>query len=305
MLCALAVGILVPIPDAVRGVLRPVSQGAIVVLFFSYGARLPTRDVLAGIKNVRLQGAILAMTYVCLPLLGLALNVLARPLLGDGLSQGLLYLTLLPSTIQSSVVTTGIARGNVAAAITAATTSNLLGMVLTPALVLVFMGTSATLGLGSFRSVLLLLLLPFIAGQLLQRWVGDWLRRHPGLTMIWDRSTIVLVVLVAVSTATANGVWGSLSLLHLIGLIAVAAVVLVLALIAGWLGGAAIQLSRPDRIALLMCGSQKSLATGMPMLVALFPAAIAGPLAIPVIIYHQLQLISTSLLARRLARSAS
>lgn len=302
LLSMLAIGLLVPIPAGVLGVLDIASDVAIVVLFLLYGARLGTRDVLAGLRNVKLQGSALLVTFVLFPLVGLALSTLAEPVLGRTLAMGVLYVSLLPSTVQSSVALVGVARGNVAGAITAATISNVLGMVLTPMLVLVLMHTSSSTGSGGLRSVLLLLLAPFVLGQLVQPLIGRYVRAHKKVTTLWDRGTILLVVLVAVATATAAGVWSTVSAWTLVGVIAVSAVMLAVALAATWFGGRALGLPIEDRIALLMCGSQKSLATGMPMLGALFPAAVAGPIAVPVIVFHQLQLIVSSALARRLAR---
>lgn len=302
LLAMLAIGLLVPIPEAMRAVLDLCSDIAIVVLFFLYGARLSTTEVLGGLRNARLQGAALATTFVLFPLLGLLVSTVAAPILGDTLARGVLYLSLLPSTVQSSVALVGVARGNVAGAITAATISNLLGMVLTPVLVLVLMGSVGGVGGGGIRSVLLLLLLPFLLGQLAQRWIGDYVRARKRLTTVWDRGTILLVVLVAVSTATATGVWSSVSAAALAAVIGVSLVMLAVALAATWWGGRALGLAQADRIALLMCGSQKSLATGLPMLAALFPAVIAGPIAVPVIVFHQTQLIVSSAIARRLAQ---
>ncbi|WP_420113072.1 bile acid:sodium symporter family protein [Pseudactinotalea sp.] len=304
LLAMLAIGLLVPIPDVVRAALDIAADIAIVVLFFLYGARLATHEVVAGLRNVRLQGATLATTFVLFPLLGLALSTLAAPVLGESLAQGVLYLSLLPSTVQSCVALTSVARGNVAGTLTAATVSNLLGMVVTPLLVLVLMHTGGSAGGGGIRSVLLLLLLPFVIGQLVQPLIGGYVRSRKRLTSLWDRGTILLVVLVAVSTATASGVWGTVSAPALIAVIAACALLLAAALAATWWGGRLLRLSTEDRISLLMAGSQKSLATGLPMLAALFPAALAGPIAVPVIVFHQLQLIVSTVIARRLSRRA-
>jgi solute carrier family 10 (sodium/bile acid cotransporter), member 7 len=304
IVAALLAGLFIPVPDAVREGLDVASDVAIVVLFLLYGARMPTREILTGLRNIRLQGGTLASTFVLFPLLGLGAAALATPFLGAPLAAGILYLSLLPSTVQSSVALVSVARGNVAGAITSATISNLLGMLLTPALVLTFMGASGALGLDGLRSVLLQLLLPFVVGQLLQPLVGNWVRAHKRLTTLWDRGTILLVVLVAVLTATADGVWDEVSPLALLGVLGVSAVLLAIVLTATWWGGRLLRLDRPDRTVLLMCGSKKSLATGLPMLAALFPAAVAGPIAVPVIVFHQLQLITCAVIARRLGRTA-
>ena len=83
---------------------------AIALLFFLYGARLSTHEALKGLTNWRLHGVILAFTFVVYPLIGL----FAQPttaFLSDELYQGLLFMTLVPSTVQSSVALTGVARG--------------------------------------------------------------------------------------------------------------------------------------------------------------------------------------------------
>lgn len=297
----LLAGLVVPLPAPARAGVAVAADVAVVVLFLLYGARLSTREVLAGLRNVRLQGGILLATYAVYPLLGLALQAATGPALGPALTTGMLYLTLLPSTVQSSVAFTSVARGNVAGAICAATVSNVLGMVLTPLLVLALMGRSGSVGFGGLREVLLQLLLPFVVGQVVQPVVGARVRAHRGLTLAVDRGTILLVVLSAVTAATAAGVWAAVSWQMLAALLALCVVLLTAVLAATWWGGRALGLDGPDRIALLMCGSKKSLATGLPMAAVLFPGAVAATVAVPVIVYHQLQLMVGAVLARRLA----
>lgn len=304
LVAVMLVGLLVPVPAPVRDVADTVADVAVAVLFLVYGARLATREVWDGMRNVRLQGGILAATYVLFPVVGLLVSWAVTPLLGPALAAGVLYLSLLPSTVQSSVAFTSVARGNVAGAICGATVSNVLGMVVTPLLVLWLMTTGSgggAVGFGGLRDVLLQLLLPFVVGQLLQPWVGGWVRARRRLTLGVDRGTILVVVFSAVAAASAAGVWDGVSAWAVVGLVAVSAVVLAVMLAATWWGGRALRLSSADRVALLMCGSKKSLATGLPMASVLFPVAVAGTVALPVIVFHQLQLIVCSVLARRLA----
>ncbi|MPV37919.1 bile acid:sodium symporter [Georgenia subflava] len=305
LLTTMVVGLVVPVPAYARQVLTVAGDVAVTVLFLVYGMRLSTREVLGGLRNVRLQGSILASTYLLFPVLGIILYAVADPLVGAALAAGLLYLTLLPSTVQSSVAFTSIARGDVAGAICAATVSNVLGMVLTPLLVLLVMDRSGSVGLGGLRDVLLQLLLPFVVGQLLQPLVGGWVRARRWLTLTVDRGTILVVVLGAVAAATAAGVWETVSAGTIVALLALCAVLLAAMLAATWWGGRALGLGLPGRVALLMCGSKKSLATGLPMAAVLFPVATAATVAVPVIVFHQLQLVVCAVLARRLARRAS
>lgn len=304
ILAVLALGLLVPVPDGVSEVLDVVRTVAIVVLFLLYGARMPTREVVDGLRRFRLQGTLLAATFVVFPLLGLAVQLLPDAVLDPDLRRGLLYLSVLPSTVQSSVVMVSVARGNVAGAITGATISNVLGVLLTPLLVALLLGaTGAGLDGGAVGGILLQLLLPFVVGQLLQPWVGAWLRRHGALTRVTDRATILLVVFTSVSEAQDAGAWDDLTAGALAVLLLVCGVVLAIMLVLTWHGGRLLGLDRGDRIALLMCGSKKSAATGLPMAAVLFAPAVAASVALPVIAFHQLQIVVTAVLARRLART--
>src|SRR5690625_5106046 len=300
----MVLGLVIPVPDNLVDPISRVSDAGIFILFFLYGARMSTVEVLHGMRNMRLQGAVLAATFIVFPVLGLLLEQLTAPLLGSGLAAGLLYVSLLPSTVQSSVAFTSVARGNVAGAIVAATVSNVAGMILTPLFVLWFMGATGSVGASGITEILLLLLLPFVIGQVTQRWLGDWLRRHKRLTMMWDRLTILLIVFVAVMTATSAGVWEGVSLMTLVAVGVISALFVGLMLAATWWGGQALGLNTEDRIALLMCGSKQSLATGLPMATVLFSAATAGLIAVPLIIFHQLQLMICAWLARRLGERA-
>ncbi|WP_062378397.1 bile acid:sodium symporter family protein [Demequina pelophila] len=301
----LVLGLLLPASGGVADVLGTVTRAAIVLLFFLYGARMPTTEVLAGLRNWRLQGAMLAATYVVFPVFGIVLTFLPDAVLAPELRTGLLYLTLLPSTVQSSVVFTSIARGNVAGAICGATVSNVLGIVLTPLLVgalIVSTGRHAGEG-GGVSQTLMMLLVPFVLGQVVERWIGAWIRRHKSLTKVTDRATIVLVAYGAVSEAQVSGTWDGVTAWTLLALAAVCGVLLAAMLALTWTGGARLGLDRADRVALLMCGSKKSLATGLPMASVLFSPVMAASVALPVILFHQIQLLVCAVLARRLAGS--
>ena len=303
ILGVLVLALLVPVPDGVAAGLDVVRTVAIVVLFLLYGARMPTREVVDGLRRFRLQGSMLGATYVLFPLLGLAVQLLPDAVLAPDLRRGLLYLSVLPSTVQSSVVMTSLARGNVAGAITGATISNVLGVLLTPLLVAVLLGaTGAGLDGGAVGGILLQLLLPFVVGQCVQPWVGAWLRRHGSLTRVTDRATILLVVFTSVSEAQSAGAWDDLTVGALLLLLVVCAAMLAVMLTVTWRASGALGLDRPDRVALLMCGSKKSAATGLPMAAVLFAPALAASVALPVIAFHQLQIVVTAVLARRLAR---
>jgi sodium/bile acid cotransporter 7 len=277
----------------------------IVLLFFLHGARLSREAILAGARNWRLHLAVFAATYILFPLLGLGFAKL--PLLDPALAAGLLFLCLLPSTIQSSIAFTSIARGNVAAAVCSASFSNLAGIALTPLLVALLMdhgGGQAALAPGQIRTILLQLLLPFLAGHLLRPLIGNVVARHKRLVTLVDRGSILLVVYTAFGAAVVDGLWQRVSPLELAILLLICTLILAIVLAATWGAARVMRLSREDAIVLLFCGSKKSLASGVPMAGVLFPAAQVGLVILPLMIFHQIQLVACAIIARRLGERA-
>ncbi|RVT41083.1 bile acid:sodium symporter family protein [Sphingobium algorifonticola] len=286
------------------------ADAGIVMLFFLHGARLSRAAIAAGASNWRLQGAVLLVTFGLFPLLGIGIATAMRTFgadmaVGDPvLAGGMLFLTLLPSTVQSSIAFTSIARGNLAGAVCAASFSNFAGIVLTPLLVGLTMASSSV-GQGSIwhsaETIALQLLLPFVAGHLARPLIGSLVERHKRFVGRLDRAAILLIVYTAFSAAVVDGLWQRLSLVTLAMLSLICAGLLALVLAASWRAGIALGFSRADRIVLLFCGSKKSLASGVPMAGALFPAAQVGMLLVPLMLFHQFQLIACALIARRLA----
>ncbi len=278
------------------------STAAVALLFFLYGARLSTREALDGLKHWRLHVTVLACTFVLFPVLGLAAGGLVPLLLTDPLYQGLLFLTLVPSTIQSSIAFTSIARGNVPAAICAGSFSSLAGIVLTPLLAATLLGGSGGgFSGGSVLRIVLQLLVPFVAGQLLRRWIGGFITRHRKVLGLVDRGSILLVVYTAFSAGMVQGIWERVSPARLGALLAVEAVLLAVMLLATWYGAKALRFGRADRIAIQFAGSKKSLAAGLPMASVLFGAQ-AALAVLPLMLFHQMQLMVCAVIAGRRSR---
>ncbi|MEV0975311.1 bile acid:sodium symporter family protein [Streptomyces sp. NPDC049915] len=275
------------------------STAAIAFLFFLYGARLSTREALDGLKHWRLHGTVLVCTFVIFPLLGLAARGLVPVFLTQPLYQGLLFLTLVPSTIQSSIAFTSIARGNVPAAICAGSFSSLVGIVVTPLLAAGLLGSGAGgFSADSVVQIVLQLLVPFLAGQVLRRWIGGFVTRHKKVLGLVDRGSILLVVYTAFSEGMVRGIWHQVSPVRLGGLLVVEAVLLAVMLLLTWYGAKAMGFGRADRIAIQFAGSKKSLASGLPMASVLF-----GPQAslavLPLMLFHQMQLMVCAVIAKR------
>ncbi len=278
----------------------------IVLLFFLHGAKLSRSAIFGGILHWRLHMVTLAVTFGLFPVLGMI--AIRTPGLDRNLLAGLMYLALLPSTVQSSIAFTSIAGGNVPAAVCAATLSNLLGMFLTPILVATLMqapGSQAHVSWDGMKNIALLLLLPFVVGHFAGPWLASSLGRHKLLIGRVDRGTVLLVVYTAFSASIVGGLWARLSLSSLFTIALISCIMLGIALgvckvLSRWLG-----MNREDSIVLLFCGSKKSLASGVPMAGTLFPAAEVGLIILPLMIFHQIQLIACAVIARHLAKEST
>ncbi|MGE7390808.1 bile acid:sodium symporter family protein [Streptomyces sp. NPDC004126] len=302
LLATVGLAALLPATGAGATVADGAATAAVALLFFLYGARLSTREALDGLRHWRLHLTVLACTFVLFPLLGLAARLLVPGLLTQPLYSGLLFLCLVPSTIQSSIAFTSIARGNVPAAICAGSFSSLAGILLTPLLAAALLGHDAGgFSLDSLLKIVLQLLLPFLLGQGLRRWVGGFLTRNKKVLGYVDRGSILLVVYAAFSAGMAAGVWHQVSLPRLGALMAVEAVLLAVMLLATWYGAARLGFGRADRVAIQFAGSKKSLAAGLPMASVLFGAQ-ASLAVLPLMLFHQMQLMVCAVLARRRAR---
>lgn len=280
------------------------TNAAIAVLFFLHGAKLEPRAALAGARHWRLHVLVLLATFGLFPALGMAARAVAPQLLPPTLWVGLLLLCMLPSTVQSSIAFTSIARGNVPAALCAATASNLLGMVLTPLLAGLLLHTHGGFSARAMGDIALQLLLPFLAGQLARPWIGAWAARNRQLLGLVDRGSILLVVYVAFSDGVSQGIWHQLDAARLGTLVLVDAALLAAVLSLTTLASRAAGFSRGDEIVAVFCGSKKSLAGGLPMATVLFAGQSAGLIVLPLMVFHQIQLMACAAMARRYAARA-
>src|SRR5690606_20450092 len=293
-----------PASGEVAEVVNLLAKAAVMLLFFLHNAKLPRENLVAAVTHWRLHLLILGSTYLLFPVLGLALTTLFPSLLPENLWAGVLFLCALPSTVQMSIAFTAMARGNVAASVTSAAVSNLLGVFLTPliaGLLLQAQGDGA-LQLDSIWKVVMQLLLPFAAGHLLRPLLADWAARNKRLITWSDRLTILLAVYSAFSAAVINGIWSTLPLATLLTLAAVCAFVLACVMLLTIGGSRILGLAPADQRSVQYCGSFKSLVSGVPMASVLFPSAAIGAMILPLMIYHQLQLMVSASVAPRQAR---
>ena len=280
------------------------TRAAIVLLFFMHGAKLSRQAIIAGIMHWRLHLLVFAFTFIAFPLIGWLMSPVLTPLLGASLTLGVLYLCALPGTVQSAIAFTSIAKGNIPAAVCSASASSLIGIVATPVVLNLMIGTQAgTTGMGkAIVDISLQLLLPFILGHLSRPITAGFITKNSGWLRYVDQSSILLVVYTAFSASVVGGLWQTVPPQSLMALFMVCIVLLVIVLVLTTVLAKRLGFNREDEITIVFCASKKSLATGVPMAQVLFSSAMLGPVLLPVMIFHQIQLMACSILANRYAQ---
>ncbi|MBD8507043.1 bile acid:sodium symporter [Hoyosella sp. G463] len=305
ILIAAVIGVLAPATGVGAEIITWLTRIGIAVLFFLYGTRITPQDALRGLAHWRLHLTILTITFILFPVIGLLIGQLPGRLLAPELYAGILFLTLLPSTVQASIAFTSIARGNVAAAIVSASASNLLGVLITPLLVIMLMNSTghAQVGSGAILAICVQLLLPFMLGQLARRWLAVFLAEHPRTTRLADRGAIVLVVYAAFSESAREHVWDRVTAADIAVIVGFSIVLLAVVLGLSHGIGRVLGFDNADRSVILFAGSKKSLASGLPMAAVMFSGPSLGMIVLPVMIFHQIQLIVCAIIANRLGHA--
>lgn len=301
ILAAVALAVVLPARGTTEHALQWTTTIGIGVLFFLYGARLSPRETLDGLRHWRLQLTVVAFTFVLFPALGLFAQAALTTTLGAGLAAGMLYLTLVPSTVQSSITFVSIARGNLSGAVVAASMSNLLGVFATPLLVALLMTSTSglTINGSSILAISVQLLLPFVLGQLTRRWVYPLIQAAGPKLGLFDKVIIVVIVYTAFSEAIVGGMADNVSVAQLAWLLCACIVLLAVVLCASWAIARLAGFTPADQRVIQFCGSKKSLATGLPMAAVLFVGQPLGELVLPLMVFHQIQLIVCAWLASR------
>ena len=299
LLATVAVASLVPAHGSSARFVSDLAAVSIVALFFLYGARMSAVTIWRGMRQWQLHSTILLCTFVLFPILGIAFRSVSSFVLPSTLTTGLVFLSLLPSTIQSSVAFTSIAKGNVAAAICSSSLSNLLGVTLTPALAALTLGSRVNVSIGSMLRIVGELVVPFVVGQLCRPLLGALFERHSRRLALLDRGVVLVVVYSAFSAGVVAGIWHQATPPAILAIFGLDAALLAIALAGTWFGSQLLGFTRRDRIVIVFCGSKKSIASGIPIAAVLFPRSEVSLFLMPAMIYHQMQLMTCALVARR------
>ncbi|WP_458024364.1 bile acid:sodium symporter family protein [Providencia stuartii] len=305
MIGVVVIASLFPCEGEIKVGFQYLTTAAIALLFFMHGAKLSRESIMAGIGHWRLHLLVFSSTFILFPIIGLALHFMVPSWMSPTVYMGFLYLCALPATVQSAIAFTSVAGGNVAAAICSTSASSILGVFLSPILVGLLMdedGSQAMDTLNAIGSILLQLMLPFVVGHLSRPLLANWINRNRKLINITDRSSILLVVYVAFSEAVVEGIWQRIDGYSLFMIAVISCLILFVVMILNTLAARLFKFSKEDEITIVFCGSKKSLANGVPMANVLFPASVVGIILLPLMIFHQIQLMVCAVLAQRYAK---
>lgn len=290
----------VPVSGQAAEVFSSITTIAIAILFFLHGAKLSREAVVEGLMHWKLHTLVFAFTFALFPIIGLLAKPVLVPLLGQELYWGFLFMCFLPSTVQSSIAFTSVAQGNVAGAVCSASFSNIVGMFITPILVAFFILGQSQHGFdptSSIMQITLLLLVPFILGQILRPWVFPQMKKMPEIVKVFDQGSILMVVYGAFSSAVVAGLWHQVSLSTLLLLIIACSVLLTLVMLLALFVPRWIGFDKADQKTIFFCGSKKTLASGVPMAQILFIGQPIGMIVLPIMIFHQIQLMVCGIVA--------
>lgn len=303
LIATIIVASLLPVYGQGAQIASIISQIGIFSLFFLNGIRLPRREVIEGVRNWKLQASIYLWVFGVMPIIAYILSRIAGTYIPEPLAIGILFLGVLPSTVQSATAYNSLAGGNVTASVIASAVLNLTGVVVTPILFAAMASASGvTISAESFYRICLILLLPFFLGQMMQKWLGAWLAEHKQLVTYMDRGAIAIAVYVAFSGAVVAGIWTRIEAYEFMILLCLLLIFLALAFAGSWMMSGWMKFNIGDRKALTFAGAHKSLAIGAPLAAILFPLETAGVILLPILIYHLAQLIVSAPLANRMAK---
>ena len=277
----------------------------ISLIFFFYGLKLSPAQIKTGLSNWKLHILVQLSTFLVFPLIILVFYPFVHSAQGQTVWLAFLFLAALPSTVSSSVVMVNIAKGNVPAAIFNASISGLIGIVITPLWMGLFMQhTTTDFNLSSIYIKLITeILVPVALGVALQPYWGKFAREYSRYLTSFDRSIILLIIYKSFAESFEKNVFSSVDVGDLL-LISVATTVLFYAVffLTGFLSDR-LGFSQEDRITVQFCGSKKSLVHGTVFSKILFQhLPSVGVMLLPLMIFHALQLFIVSVIASKLAK---
>ncbi|WP_209405559.1 bile acid:sodium symporter family protein [Pseudozobellia sp. WGM2] len=283
-------------------VLNTISSVGIALIFFFYGLKLSPSKLKEGLGNLKLHLIIQCATFILFPLVVL----LFRPLVHTEEQQtfwlAFFFLAALPSTVSSSVVMVSLAKGNIPAAIFNASISGIIGILVTPLWMGLFIdNTELDFNLTEiYLSLVIQVLLPVFVGIALQRFFGEIVQKNSNKIAIFDKAIILLIIYKSFTKSFNDNLFGSVSTLDLMLIFTGVLVLFLLIYLMMRQVSKALGFSIEDRVTAQFCGTKKSLVHGTVFSKILFgKMAIQGIILLPIMLFHITQIIIISAIATK------
>jgi len=277
----------------------------ISLIFFFYGLKLSPDKIKSGLKNWKLHLVVQLTTFLIFPLIIIAFKPLILTEESQILWLSFLFLAALPSTVSSSVVMVSIAKGNIPAAIFNASISGLMGIIITPLWIGLFLQhTTGDFNIESiYISLIIQILIPVIIGMLLQKYWGKFAIKYKNQLTLFDKTIILLIIYKSFAESFDEDIFSSVSISDLLLLFTmVVALFYVVYFITGFISKK-LHFNTEDRITAQFCGTKKSLVHGTVFAEILFPSTMSiGFILLPLMVFHAVQIFIVSIIATRLAK---
>ena len=276
-------------------------------IFLLYGLKLDLRKVVKDISNWRLHLLIQLTTFLLFPLLLLLFYPFFKGGTFEDLWLATFFLAALPSTVSSSVVMVTIAKGNVPSAIFNASISGLIGLIVTPLWMGLFLNQNSggeTSGLA--QQLILQILIPVIIGIILNPWLRKYAYEQRNTIAWFDKLVIFLIIYKSFSAAFISDVFNEIVSTTIISLtLLLITLFFIVFFIVKWLS-TKLRFNNEDTITAIICGSKKSLVHGSVFVILLFPETTKQSLILlPIMIYHAFQLFYMSYQSIRWGKKVS
>ncbi|WP_417444123.1 bile acid:sodium symporter family protein [Joostella sp.] len=285
-----------------------ISAIGISLIFFFYGLKLSPTKLKAGLKNWKLHLLVQVSTFLIFPLIVLMFQPLIKNEEQETIWLAFFFLAALPSTVSSSVVMVSMAKGNIPAAIFNASISGIIGIIITPLWMGLFVqGQQTEFDFTEIYTKLIIqIVLPVILGLLLQRFLGDFAQKHNAKLTFFDKSIILLIIYKSFAESFNGDIFKTISIKDLsFLLLGVLALFMFMFMITNFISKK-LSFSREDQITATFCGTKKSLVHGTVFSKIIFGnMAVLGMILLPLMLYHAVQLLLISTIASRMEQEYS
>ncbi|XP_036043377.1 sodium/bile acid cotransporter 7 isoform X1 [Onychomys torridus] len=285
------------------GPLKPeitVSYIAVATIFFNSGLSLKTEELTSALVHLKLHLFIQIFTLAFFPAtIWLFLQLLSVTSINEWLLKGLQTVGCMPPPVSSAVILTKAVGGNEAAAIFNSAFGSFLGIVVTPLLLLLFLGSSSSVPFTSiFSQLFVTVVVPLVIGQIVRRYIKDWLeRKKPPFGAV--SSSVLLMIIYTTFCDTFSNPHIDLDkfslVLILFIIVSIQLSFMLLTFIFSTRNNSGF--TPADTVAIIFCSTHKSLTLGIPMLKIVFAGhEHLSLISVPLLIYHPAQILLGSVL---------